>query len=301
MICDVYVALDVTTEDAANHEGRIRQARFGAVGLTETVGVPQRFARRRSHLASLDKDCFYMQFVKRGAMQIHQRNSLVVSNPGAAVLISACEPYDAVYRTKVQSFYIEVPREPFLARFSASAPPQPNTILRIGSGLGRVAAEFCEVLVNENDALRGPARAALGEQILDILALALDGCQTDGAESSIRRARLRSIKDFIDDNLANPSLSPALIAKRNDVSLSYLHHLFKTTGESVSEWIWLRRLQRCHEMITQPEHARTSITNIAYSMGFSSSSHFSALFREKFGVRPSDLRRPDVRRAEPGG
>ena len=85
---------------------------------------------------------------------------------------------------------------------------------------------------------------------MDILALALDGCKTDGAETSVQHARLRSIKAFIDENLANPSLSLGLIAKRNDVSLSYLHHLFKDSGESASEWIWLRRLQRCYEMIT---------------------------------------------------
>jgi AraC-like DNA-binding protein len=292
MICDVYVHLDVTADDTSACEGRVRVAGFGAVKLTETTGFPQRFMRRKSHLAALDKDCFYMQFLKRGAMHVVQRNSTVVSHPGAGCLISASDPYDAIYRTKAQAFYLELPCEPFLARFPAGALPPPNTILRTGSGLGRVAAEFCDVLVKESAALPHRARDNLGEQIMDILALALDGCETDGAETSIQRARLRSIKAFIDENLANPSLSLALIAKRMDVSLSYLHYLFKSSGESASEWIWLRRLQRCYEMITLAEHARTSITDIAYSMGFSGSSHFSNLFRETFGIRPSDLRRP---------
>lgn len=158
--------------------------------------------------------------------------------------------------------------------------------------MGRVAAEFCDVLVKENAALLPYARDALGEQIMDILALALQGCEADCAETSIQRARLRLIKAFIDENLADPRLSLALIAKRMEVSLSYLHHLFKGSGGSASEWIWLRRLQRCYEMITLAEHAETSITDIAYSMGFGSSSHFSNRFRETFGIRPSDLRRP---------
>lgn len=164
--------------------------------------------------------------------------------------------------------------------------------LKAPKPLSRVAAEFCDVLVKESAILPDSAKGNLGEQIMDILALALDGCETDGAETSVRRARLRSIKAFIDENLSNPSLSLALIAKRMDVSLSYLHRLFKDSGGSASEWIWLRRLQRCYEMITLAEHAQTSITDIAYSMGFSSSSHFSNLFRETFGIRPSDLRRP---------
>ena len=298
MIRDVYVNLDVTAEDASACEGRVRVASFGAVKLTETAGFPQRFIRRKAHLATLDKDCFYMQFLKRGVMQIVQRNSAVVSHPGAGCLISASDPYDAIYRTRAQAFYLELPREPFLARFPAAARPAPNTVLRTGSGMGRVAAEFCDVLVKESAVLPDSARDNLGEQIMDIVALALDGCTTDGAETSVQHARLRSIKAFIDENLANPGLSLGLIAKRNDVSLSYLHHLFKDSGESAWEWIWLRRLQCCYAMITLPEHAQTSITDIAYSMGFSSSSHFSTSFRKTFGIRPSDLRRP--RRAGQG-
>ena len=94
-----------------------------------------------------------MQFLKRGTMHVVQRNSTVVSHPGAGCLISASDPYDAIYRTKAQAFYLELPREPFLARFPAGALPAPNTILRTGSGLGRVAAEFCDVLVKESAAL----------------------------------------------------------------------------------------------------------------------------------------------------
>ncbi len=292
MICNVYVNLDVTAEDASACEGRVRVASFGSVKLTETAGFPQRFTRRKSHLATLDKDCFYMQFLKRGVMQIAQRDSTVVSHPAVGCLISASDPYDAIYRTKAEAFYLELPREPFLARFPVGARPAPNTILRTGSGLGRIAAEFCYALAKENKALPEPIRARLGEQVMDVLALALEGCTTDGADTSVRTARLRSIKAFIDENLASSSLSLELVAKRNDVSLSYLHHLFKDSGQTASEWIWLRRLQRCYEMITSPDHAQTSITDVAYSMGFSSSSHFSTLFRETFGVRPSDLRRP---------
>jgi transcriptional regulator GlxA family with amidase domain len=72
--------------------------------------------------------------------------------------------------------------------------------------------------------------------------------------------------------------------------LRYLHQLFRLMDMSASEWLWLRRLQRCHDLLSAPRHAAQSITEIAYSMGFSSSSHFSNLFRAQFGLRPSDVR-----------
>jgi AraC-like DNA-binding protein len=80
------------------------------------------------------------------------------------------------------------------------------------------------------------------------------------------------------------------IARKNDISLRYLHQLFRQMDVTASEWLRLRRLQRCYDLLASPEYTTRSITEIAYSMGFNSSSHFSNLFRAQFGVRPSDIR-----------
>jgi AraC-like DNA-binding protein len=127
---------------------------------------------------------------------------------------------------------------------------------------------------------------------MDILALALSGepDRQPADDSSMQRARLRSVKAYIDVRLSDPALSLAEIARKNGISLRYLHQLFRLTDMSASEWVRLRRLQQCYDLLTSPGRAAQSITEIAYSMGFSSSSHFSNLFRAQFGVRPSDVR-----------
>ena len=127
---------------------------------------------------------------------------------------------------------------------------------------------------------------------MDILALALSGepDRQPAEEKSVQRARLRSVKAYIESNLGDPNSVFGQIAKQNGISLRYLHQLFRLTDMSVSEWLRLRRLQRCHDMLTSPRHANQSITEISYSMGFSSSSHFSNLFRAQFNLRPSDVR-----------
>jgi transcriptional regulator GlxA family with amidase domain len=119
----------------------------------------------------------------------------------------------------------------------------------------------------------------------------------------VRQARLRSVKAYVEANLSDPDLSLEAIARNNGISLRYLHQLFRQTDESASEWLRLRRLQRCRDLLASPRHATRSITDIAYSMGFSSSSHFSTLFRAQFGQRPSDVRGrsapPDLSRQAP--
>ena len=86
----------------------------------------------------------------------------------------------------------------------------------------------------------------LGEQFMDILALALHGepGRQPADERSVQLARLGSIKAYIESNLGDPNLSLATIAKQNGISLRYLHQLFRLTDTSVSEWLRFRRLQR---------------------------------------------------------
>jgi transcriptional regulator GlxA family with amidase domain len=142
------------------------------------------------------------------------------------------------------------------------------------------------------------SRAKLGEQFMDIVALAIgaDPGRQSETEISVRRARLRSVKSYIDEHLSDPHLSLRKIAEKNGISLRYLHQLFRPIDMSVSEWVRMRRLQRCYDLLTSPLHQARSITEIAYSMGFSSSSHFSNLFRGHFGLRPSDVRGGGERR-----
>ena len=83
-----------------------------------------------------------------------------------------------------------------------------------------------------------------------------------------------------------PDLSPANIAKANGISLRYLHYLFKSSGSSVSEWVREQRLNKCRQKLISDQYDNDSITNIALSMGFNSSSNFSRLFEEKFGMTP---------------
>jgi AraC-like DNA-binding protein len=153
--------------------------------------------------------------------------------------------------------------------------------LNLSRGLGRIAVEFCAALALEGANLDPQSRAKLGEQFMDILALAIsaDPGRQSAAEISVRCARLRSVKSYIDAHLSDPDLSLGKIAEKNGISLRYLHQLFRPIHMSVSEWVRMRRLQRCYDLLTSPLHLTRSITEIAYSMGFSSSSHFSNLFR----------------------
>ncbi len=291
-ICDVYVHVDVQARDPSNYDGFIRQAQFGAVTLTDILLSPQHISRRRSHLAKLDKDCYYVQFIQTGKIDVIQAGSEFATNAGTGALFCASEPYDLVGQGKIRSYYLELPREAFASRFAKERVPLLAT-LSTGRGLGRIAAEFCSTLASQASSVDGDARARLGDELMDVLALAFDASQGEEplSDQVVQKARLRSVKTWIEHHLCDPGLSLEAIAKGNGISLRYLHALFKLEGTSVSNWIWGRRLERSYDMLLRSNHDVHSLTEIAYSVGFNSSSHFSTMFRRKFGLRPSDVKR----------
>lgn len=291
-ICDVYVHVDVESEKRSDYHGFIREARFGSITMTDVLLSEQRISRRERHIAKLDKDCYYLEFVQQGQINILQSGQSLLSNTGMAAIFSASEAYDLECVGKVRSLYLEIPREEFAERFRKDRIPVART-MATGRGLGRIAAEFCSMLALEGATLDAPVRSRLGDELMDVLALALEMGDKDDllADRTVRQARLRSVKAWIEEHLADPDLSLEKIAKNNGISLRHLHYLFRLTDMSVSEWIWDRRLQRCYDVLTHPELRPLSVTEVAYQWGFSSSSHFSTAFRRKFGISPSDLRR----------
>jgi AraC-like DNA-binding protein len=291
-ICDVYVHVDVNSEDRSDYQGFIREARFGAVILTDVLLSGQKISRRSQHIAKLDKDCYYAQFIQQGKINVLQAGETLVSNGGVGAIFCATESYDLECIGKIRSFYLELPRKAFADRFANDRIPVAAT-LGTGRGLGRIAAEFCSMLATEGASLDAAVRARLGDELMDVVALALDAGQGDepSADHAVQRARLRSVKAWIEEHLADPDLSLEKVAKHNGISLRHLHYLFKLTDMSASEWIWDRRLQRSYDVLTQPELVDSSITEVAYRVGFNSSSHFSTAFRRKFGIRPSDVKK----------
>ena len=81
-------------------------------------------------------------------------------------------------------------------------------------------------------------------------------------------------------------------------SKRYLHMLFSERGTTVSDYIWQARLQNCRQELEA--HAGKTITDVAFSWGFSSSSHFSRVFRKYFGVVPSSIHKAQQATASSG-
>jgi AraC-like DNA-binding protein len=108
-----------------------------------------------------------------------------------------------------------------------------------------------------------------------------------------RTSLYRRLTSFIEEQLADPELSPAMIAQKHHISLRYLHLIFSEQGTTVGTWIRSRRLAKCRAELAKLRNDR-SITEIAMNWGFNDVAHFSRSFSSAYGVSPLKFRRTRI-------
>ncbi len=96
------------------------------------------------------------------------------------------------------------------------------------------------------------------------------------------------IQKFIEENLEN-RISREMIAEQFYFSTDYISRIFKKkTGQSLSEYIMLRKIERARELVAK---GKDNIGDIAMKLGYNNFSYFSEIFRRITGYLPSDYRR----------
>ncbi|HET7868332.1 MAG TPA: helix-turn-helix domain-containing protein [Burkholderiaceae bacterium] len=108
----------------------------------------------------------------------------------------------------------------------------------------------------------------------------------------------QAIQEYIEHSLADPNLSLRRISQAFGCNVRTLHRAFNRPGAlSLSQYLWRRRIEASAEVLRASGTASQTLTQIAHDLGFSSSGHFSTMFRKVFGVSPSEYRRHHVAHA----
>ena len=105
--------------------------------------------------------------------------------------------------------------------------------------------------------------------------------------SSVDDTFLQKVIRIINENLDNELLSVEDIASKVGFSRAQLHRKLKAlTNKSTGQLVNEIRLNNAKTMLSQKAG---SVSEIAYSVGYSNMSYFTKSFKEKFGVLPSKV------------
>jgi AraC family L-rhamnose operon regulatory protein RhaS len=129
------------------------------------------------------------------------------------------------------------------------------------------------------------ARGALHSLIAEILRAATGAGIT--AERPAPSERIAAIMAMIDERLAEP-LRVTQLAASAHLGLGQFHARFLAeTGHTPADYRARRRLSKAQELLAEPD---LTITDIALTLGFSTSQYFATFFRRFTGLSPRDFR-----------
>lgn len=273
----------------------LREGRVGNVGVA-TVTLPPPFDCRRTPklIRRSDPEVFKIDVQLRGDTVIDQSGRQVVMRPGDFTFVDLSRP------TRVRHFGDE--HEVAAVVFPHAALPLRHdelarvTAVRVPGrdSLGAPIAALARHLARRPDGFGAMEGAVLSAALIDLLSVALaERLDRVNAlsRSTRRRALLASVHAFIDRQLADPGLSPRVIAASHHISVRLLHKLFAEQGTSVGRWIRDRRLERCRHDLLDPALSELPASAIAFRWGFADAAHFTRAFRKTYGRPPAEFRR----------
>jgi DNA-binding response OmpR family regulator len=99
---------------------------------------------------------------------------------------------------------------------------------------------------------------------------------------------LNEFSAYIETNIGNPDLSVDDICKNIGISKVQLYRKIKSSlGINVNDYILNTRLNKAKYLL---QNDNLSISEISYTVGFSSASYFSTVFKAKFKTTPKEYR-----------
>lgn len=104
---------------------------------------------------------------------------------------------------------------------------------------------------------------------------------------SADEALMEKIMNYINKNIAEPSLNVEMLAQEVGLSRVHLHRKMKElTNFSTRDFIKNIRMRQAAKLFKEK---KLNISEVAYAVGYNNLSHFSSTFKETYGVSPKEF------------
>jgi AraC-like DNA-binding protein len=281
---------DINPMKASSFEGRINYTTVSKLKLCQIEASQHRLSHKASRATTGAHPFVKILFQTHGISHFEQGGRRIELMPGDCLAYDVSCPHTIVSPALTRHEVVIVPKQLLLERGFRLARMSPCK-LSARSGTGRIAYNFVHAAFDEATKLSPTNAIGVADALIDLLLLPLrepdvmfdrGGCDRTGPEAMYVRAQF-----FIREHLRDPDLCIDRISAALGCTKRYLHMLFSDRGTTISDHIRHARLQHCRQELETM--AGKTITDVAFSWGFSSSSHFSRVFREHFGVAPSAI------------
>lgn len=254
-----------------------------------TCTSQQQFFNRPQRLINIDNlDHFLLQlYIKGGSSGQWGRRSNSTVQTGDLVLLDLSQSVESFTRD-FSNMTLVIPRSilqqylPEPEKYHGCILPQDNAFNRLLCTHLFSLMAIVPQLGIEDAAIAAEGVAYLAGHYFRQLSPAPDALQF---QNPLREG----IRYYIQQNITSPHLAPETIAAHFKISRSYLYRLFESE-KGICHYIQQQRLRLAFRQLRNDPRHQLRIGNLAFSLGFSSESHFCRSFQQMFGMTPSAAR-----------
>jgi len=271
---------------------RLECGALGDAVLYKVRSTPNRFSRSLRNPACVTIPSPILLVIElNGSHRFRQPESSYVLRPGDWCLLDTSLPLD--YWTHTES------SELLAVTLQRPSDPEQRHLLDRGVahrlagnvGTARVLQTTLTEIFDQINSIAPSSGSGLLNSVTTMAWDALREQLTTPSPLLYSDTKLALLKAYIDAELADPSLSVETIAKDCGLSVRSVHRAFaRDPAGSVSRYIWKRRVHRCADALRDTNQNPLRISEICRAWGFTSTSHFSRVFREHFGLSPRTYR-----------
>jgi AraC-like DNA-binding protein len=292
VVCTTFVryGLDASQRRTGGFRGEVCAQQLDGVQVATVVAEPHTVSRSPDLVRRSSEDDYLVNLAVRGRMIVSQDGRDAVLRPGDLTLYDSARSCRIACPDAFELVSLKVPRIVLDAhgRLPREATATP---IRGDHGVGALIGPLLQSFGARVAELSPVEIPRVVSTMLELLVAALVERVDTGARHGVaREAQLFRAQRYIKEHLANPGLTPAVVAGALGMSVRYLHALFRAEGTAPFRWIQERRLEAAARLLADPLHSGRSVTDIAFAVGFKDASHFARTFKGRYAVSPRDYR-----------
>ncbi|MGW7243544.1 AraC family transcriptional regulator [Streptomyces sp. NPDC054804] len=248
--------------------------------LARVLGSPHVVERPDAEIRRVPSDAVACYLTLAGDAFFYYDDGVRLLRPGQLLVCDADQPFIRGFSHGLEELAVKIPHQVWRDLGGPPSLPQPLVV-----DAGAVHTRTLATLVARALPPESSVAANVDEDaVLDLLVSA-----ASGRAPSLSTVHLTVAKTYIDDHLADAGLSAARIARGIGISERHLSRVFAAGGTSVPRYLLHRRLERARTLLSTGGEA--TVAEVAARCGFVSAAHFSHRFKERYGLRATDVLR----------
>jgi AraC-like DNA-binding protein len=292
VLSEAFGPIEATRNSDENFSGSIRTSRRAQLQFNEISYRGQTLERTSQNIAKFDQEYFTFGRPIAGPLFFEQKDRQFTVEPGCLVLLNQTSAYRATTDACYHAYSISIPKKMLLQR-TASIAPFYKIEVSDKSPRGQMLSSFAKHMTDGMANWSETEAVALREQLLDLIVLLMinDGNgYSSSYETSVKSAHRERAITYIKHHHRDPNLNPKTIAGACGISVSYLHKIFGLANLQLETFIYSLRLESAKHMLLDAADRDKTVQQIAYKVGFNHPSHLSRLFKDTYGMSPTEYR-----------